>query len=97
MRKIEICKKYLDPKNTKKTSLTYFITVDETPSFGDGGTLENYGVGIRLEPDEEEMVRCITMESEKIERLVDLLATNHVCPITLRDVIDDTLGVDGFL
>jgi len=92
MRKIEVCRKYTEDDNSGKICLRYYITVDEIPLPDADCSLENYGVGVLLEPDDEETVRCITPEAEKVERLIDLLATNLVCPTTLNDIVDDILA-----
>lgn len=65
-----------------------------------GGELQpytSYGVEIRMtrsgRPEETARVEDITTSREQAEQLLHRLRRNRVTPVTLRDVIEDTLGV----
>ena len=90
MRKMEVCKKVMNLGTQTQQTLTYFITVDEMADQLSGTVIEQYGVGVSImEAAEESSVRRITVSADKIRRLSDLLASNMVTPVALRDVIDD--------
>jgi hypothetical protein len=92
MRKLEFCRKFLDPGGECNFEIVYYITVDEILSNGDI-VMENYGVGIVLENGEEDIVRGITANAAKIEHILNLLANGTVTPICLRDILCDVLEV----
>jgi hypothetical protein len=92
LREIEYCRKYLNLESGSIREVAYYITVDEI--FGTGEILfENYGVRIRLDSGDEDIIRGITVSGEKINLILQLLSDGTVTPIGLRDVIYDMLEV----
>lgn len=90
MREIEYCKKYLTLETGSDLEIAYYITVDEI-IYADEITFENYGVGIRLSGGDEDSIRGITVSSDKIALLLQVLSDGDVTPISLREIIYDLL------
>ncbi|WP_297212483.1 DUF6514 family protein [uncultured Flavonifractor sp.] len=67
----------------------YYILVGEMPV--GGLTCESYGVKIVGENGDQASVENLTIRTERIDRLMELLIRNAVSPVALRDVIDDWL------
>ena len=85
----EICTKVLRLGRNGQRTLTYYITLDDdyrhVPSI-------QYGVGIRMdETGEETCFRAITPDRSSADRLLDLLASNFVTPMSLCDAVYDWL------
>ncbi len=85
----EICTKVLRLGESRQCTLTYYITMDDDlrriPSI-------QYGVGIRRnETGEDICFRSITPDRASADRLLDLLASNFVTPMTLCDSVYDWL------
>ncbi len=91
MREIEYCRKKISPGAENNYEVVYYITVDDILGNNEA-VLENYGVGIRLENGEEDKIRGITFDAEKIEVILRILSNGTVTPVGLRDVIEDMLG-----
>ena len=89
---IEYCKKYLNLDSGINCESVYYITVDEVLSEGDI-IFENYGVKIKLGNGDEDIIRGITIDSGKIELVLQILADGTVTPVALRDVLYDVLEV----
>lgn len=86
MTKTEICRKITGLNGGQRT-LVYFITDDK-------GKTARYGVAIRLEESgEQKEVRHLSNDIERIEKLVDILATDFVSPNRLDDVVYKLLAV----
>ena len=93
MEKIEICKKVTELGKEGQRTLVYFLTADTVVCDGisQKGKID-FGVGITIaESGEEVFVRGITTVEEEIKRLGDLLASNFVTPVTLKDIVEDWL------
>lgn len=90
MDKTVICEKVLMLGEREQCTLTYYLISDECGE--EEAALRQYGVGIAIpERSEEELICDITPNSEKAMRLLDLLASNFVTPVALRDVLYDWL------
>ncbi len=76
MTKTEICRKMAEGR----TLVYYLIEEDEKPS--------PYGVSVLIEEsgDETKAVR-LSNERERVERLIDLLATYFITPASLESVV----------
>ncbi len=92
MREIEYCRKKICPEAENNYEVVYYITVDDILGNNEAET-ESYGVGIRLENGDDDKIRGITFNAEKIEAIMKILSNGTVTPIGLRDVLDDMLGV----
>ena len=88
---VEICRKITDLGRDTRRTLIYMITAEKYSGENQNVPLE-FGVGIKiLETQESSFVNCITPNMEKITQLADLLASNFVTPISLKDVVYDWL------
>ena len=72
-------------------TLRYFLTVD-TYKCDAGCELESYGVMVSFDDGESAAVRCITLSTERIGKLLELLMRGRVTPVSLNDVVDDWVG-----
>ena len=90
MREIEYCRKYLSLEGGGNREIAYYITVDEILS-ASNTVFENYGVRIKLDNSEEDLIRGITLSAEKIGFVLQALADGTVTPVGLRDVLYDML------
>ena len=89
MIKTEACKKVLDLGGERQCTLTYYLVSSDK---NDDIDMRQYGVGISIpERNDEELVGNITPDREKAMQLIDLVASNFVTPVTLRDVVYDWL------
>lgn len=80
MTKTELCRKITGLDGGLRTLVYYLI--DE----GEG--LARYGVSlVLLESREEREVRRLSNDKERIEKLLDILATNFITPNSLNDVV----------
>ena len=69
--------------------MTYYLVSSDK---NDDIDMRQYGVGISIpERNDEELVGNITPDREKAMQLIDLVASNFVTPVTLRDVVYDWL------
>ena len=90
MDKTVICEKILLLGEGERCTLTYYLIADACGE--EAGAPRQYGVGIAIpERSEEEQIGNITPNREKAMRLIDLLASNFVTPVALRDVLYDWL------
>ena len=81
--RIETARKITDLGKAGQRTLVYYILKEKG----------SYGVGISIEESgEESVVRDVTVSEERALRLSDLLATNYVTPVSLRDVVYDWLS-----
>lgn len=85
MTKTEMCRK-ITGLNGKRRTLIYYLT-DE------GEVTARYGVAIQLmESDEEKEIRRLSNDIERIEKLIDILATDFITPNLLPDVVYKSLA-----
>ncbi len=88
MRELEIGHCALQLDTGKEVRAHYAIVVAETTG---RVACESYGVKIWLEGGESVRVDDITLDTNRIETLANLLHRHSVTPCTLRDVLDDWL------
>ena len=89
MIKTEICRKLISFDCDYNVTLVYCLVTDDIK--GEREAFQ-YGVSIEIpEKNEEEIIRNITPRKEKAMWLLDLLASNFVTPVTLKDVVYDCL------
>ncbi|MBE6949254.1 MAG: hypothetical protein E7456_05350 [Ruminococcaceae bacterium] len=80
MEKTEVCRKVTGTNGGWRT-LVYYL-VDE------GNDRGRYGVSVvHLETDEKSEARRLSNDRERIEKLIDLLATDCITPNSLEDVV----------
>ncbi len=80
MQKIEMCRKITGLGQAGQCTLVYSV-IEDSPDFG---------ISIQItEIEEEETVLNITRNETEIKELCDMLASNFVTPIALRDVVYD--------
>ena len=80
MTKTEMCRKVTGLNGGQRTLVYYLID--------DGGDRARYGVSVLLEESgEKKEIRRLSNDRERIEKLVDLLATDFVTPGALDDVV----------
>ncbi len=86
----ELCSDECDILRTE-----YYLLIEEI-QVGDTLLCENYGIRLCLlhgdHPEESVAVSCVSPDSKKITKLMDLLIRNLVTPITLADVLEDWLA-----
>lgn len=79
MVKTEICRKITGLDDSRRT-LVYFL-VDE----GEG--IARYGVSVLLEESRKETeIRRLSNDEERVNKLIDLLATDYITPNSLESV-----------
>ena len=73
-----------------KRGVGYYLLVE---SILFEGTLlgESYGVKLVSDSGEEEKVLRVTVNAERVQRLLQLLVENEVTPVALQDVVQDWL------
>lgn len=88
----EICKKVIFLGKENQRTLCYYVTTGEIQHPDKEGAIKTYGVGISIEEKEEfASVNSITTKKETAYKLIDILASNFVTPVSLYDVIYDWL------
>ena len=73
-----------------ETGLRYYVLVDEL-ELGQGMLCESYGVKVREAGGETAAIPDLTVNTERIDSLMELLTRNTVGPAGVRDVVDDWL------
>jgi hypothetical protein len=95
VRKMEVCRKVSNFRSGEKRTIVYFVTIDDLTDTSSGTQIENYGVGVSVcENGEEVFIRRITFSRAGILSLIELLAANLVTPVTASDVVYDWLCTD---
>lgn len=82
---------FIDFENGASVQADYWIVVDKLSPDGDE---ESYGTAITLKGcrAEEITVSNITVNSSEIIHFVQMLADNHVTPVSLPYILEDWLG-----
>lgn len=97
MRHMEICRKNIKLNEEKENTVVYYVTIEELSDLPAGMTLETYGVGITIsESGETEIIPNVTFSKTSILALVELLAAQHVTPVSVGDIVEDWLCTDSF-
>ena len=84
MKDTEYCRKTADLGRYGRRTLVYSLILNEQGGFGVSIAIPEFG--------ETETVTDITSDKEKMLSLLDVLATNFVTPVSLRDILEDWLG-----
>lgn len=93
MKKEEICRKIIDLGKDSQRTIVYYLVISEDDFTELEKPVKSYGVAIEVkERNELTAVSKITTRTEKANRLLDLLASNFVTPVSLYDVVYDWLG-----
>jgi hypothetical protein len=90
MRELLVCSQEIKDQKEQPHCYHYSILIDEM----DVGrfSCESYGVKISENPEGEvAAVSHVTTSIPRIDELMDLLTSNSVTPVGLRDVIEDWL------
>lgn len=89
----EICRKVTDLGEAGQRTLIYYITSERVKFPEIDGEVVDYGVKVSIsESEEESTISGITTVREKIEELIDMLATGYVTPVILGDIVYDWLA-----
>ena len=92
MKMYEINRKRMGLREKEEMELRYFITVDEIEDNEGVCCAEQYGISVEA-GDDMVLIRGITPNPDKIEKLAELLVCNFVTPAGIHDVINDLVGV----
>ena len=89
MEKTEICRKIIRLENGESRTLVYSLVTQRRDVFC---TADRYGADIEIaETGEEAAVNDISTDRDSALRLIDILATGYVTPVSLRDLVYDYL------
>ena len=87
--KSELCRKIIGFDNGERMTLVYSLVTERGELLEDK---ERFGASIALEETgEESVVGDISTDREKVLKLIDIMATGYVTPISLCDVVYDHL------
>jgi len=84
MKETEYCRKTVNLGRYGRRTLVYSLLSNERGGFGVSIAIPEFG--------ETEIVEDIVPDRGTVLSLLDMLATNFVTPVSLRDVLEDWLG-----
>lgn len=83
----EICRKIVNLGKPEMMTVVYSLTVEERSEYS------GFGVSVRIpERNDYACVRDITTYRGEAERLIDIMATGFVTPVSVMDIVEDWLG-----